>query len=179
MAFLNYSASTTAPRLASSSKDGTVRIWSMATRRTAFALGGHTACVNVVKWGGEGLIYTASSDRSVRVWDAAEVRRFRLFLSPLSPSSRADLPFLPSPLIQGKLVRILSDHAHWVTTMALSTDHVLRTGPFDHEGRKTKDDEEGSSRLSSPFPTSNAQFFPPRLSSDFPPFSFYLIASHS
>ncbi|KAL7413291.1 WD40-repeat-containing domain protein [Mrakia frigida] len=107
-------ASTTAPRLASSSKDGTVRIWSMATRRTAFALGGHTACVNVVKWGGEGLIYTASSDRSVRVWDAAE----------------------------GKLVRILSDHAHWVTTMALSTDHVLRTGPFDHEGRKTKDDEE-------------------------------------
>jgi ribosome assembly protein 4 len=27
--------------------------------------------------------------------------------------------------------------------MALSTDFVLRTGPFDHTGKKPKDDEEG------------------------------------
>jgi hypothetical protein len=27
--------------------------------------------------------------------------------------------------------------------MALSTDSVLRTGPFDHTGKKPKDDEEG------------------------------------
>lgn len=107
-------ASTTAPRLASSSKDGTVRVWSLATRRTAYALGGHTACVNVVKWGGEGLLYTASSDRTVRVWNAED----------------------------GKLVRSLNDHAHWVTTMALSNDHVLRTGPFGTDGKKGKDDEE-------------------------------------
>jgi ribosome assembly protein 4 len=29
--------------------------------------------------------------------------------------------------------------------MALSTDFVLRTGPFDHTGKKPKDDEEGAS----------------------------------
>jgi ribosome assembly protein 4 len=29
--------------------------------------------------------------------------------------------------------------------MALSTDFVLRTGPFDHTGKKPKDDEEGMS----------------------------------
>jgi ribosome assembly protein 4 len=29
--------------------------------------------------------------------------------------------------------------------MALSTDFVLRTGPFDHTGKKPKDDEEGTS----------------------------------
>lgn len=29
--------------------------------------------------------------------------------------------------------------------MALSTDFVLRTGPFDHTGKKPKDDEEGKS----------------------------------
>lgn len=41
-------------------------------------------------------------------------------------------------------MRILSEHAHWVTTMALSSDHALRTGPYGHEGRRPKDDEEGT-----------------------------------
>lgn len=69
----------TSPRLASSSKDGTVRIWSTATRLSQYTLGGHTASVNVVKWGGgaiggKGVLYTGSSDRTVRIWDADEVR---------------------------------------------------------------------------------------------------------
>lgn len=97
------------PRLASSSKDGTVRVWNPSTRLCQYALGGHTASVNVVRWGGRGLLYTASSDRTVKVWDAAD----------------------------GKLVRTLSEHAHWVNTLSLSTDWVLRTGPFDHLGKVT------------------------------------------
>ena len=110
----------TAPRLASSSKDGTVRVWSVATRRCEYTLGGHTASVNVVRWGGggvggNGVLYTASSDRTVRVWDAA----------------------------QGRLLHTLKDHAHWVTTLTLNTDFVLRTGPFDHIGKKPASDEEG------------------------------------
>ena len=64
----------TAPRLASSSKDGSVRVWSSATRRLEYALGGHSASVNVVRWGGggiggKGVLYTASSDRTIRIWD--------------------------------------------------------------------------------------------------------------
>ncbi|KAF7790242.1 hypothetical protein EIP86_001194 [Pleurotus ostreatoroseus] len=107
------------PRLASSSKDGTVRVWAVATRRCEYTLGGHTASVNVVRWGGgglngKGILYTASSDRTVRVWDAA----------------------------QGRLLHTLKDHAHWVTTLTLNTDFVLRTGPFDHTGKKPASDEE-------------------------------------
>ncbi|KAG9309920.1 WD40-repeat-containing domain protein [Chiua virens] len=111
------------PRLASSSKDGTVRVWSSATRRLEYTLGGHTASVNVVKWGGggiggKGVLYTASSDRTVRVWDAQE----------------------------GRQLMILKDHAHWVTTLALNTDFVLRTGPFDHTGKRPASDEEAQTQ---------------------------------
>jgi WD40 repeat protein len=65
----------TAPRIASSSKDGTVRVWSTLTRRVEYTLGGHTASVNVVRWGGggsggKGVLYSGSSDRTVRVWEA-------------------------------------------------------------------------------------------------------------
>ncbi|PPQ65191.1 hypothetical protein CVT24_011375 [Panaeolus cyanescens] len=108
----------TSPRLASSSKDGTVRVWSTSTRKVLYTLGGHTASVNIVKWGGAGgktgVLYTASSDRTVRIWDAE----------------------------QGRPLHTLKEHAHWVTTLALNTDFVLRTGPFDHTGKKPASDEE-------------------------------------
>lgn len=125
-----------APRLASSSKDGTVRVWSTLTRLTEYTLGGHTASVNVVRWGGGGLdgkgvLYTASSDRTVRVWDANGVRH-------LAYEHVHQLTNM-----QGKLLHTLKDHAHWVTTLTLNTDFVLRTGPFDHTAKKPATDAEG------------------------------------
>ena len=95
-----------APRLASSSKDGTVRIWNVVSRQVDFVLGGHTASVNCVRWGGDGAIYTASSDRTIKVWNDQD----------------------------GRLIRSLNEHSHWVNSLALSTDYVLRTGAFDVKG---------------------------------------------
>ncbi|EGP86228.1 unnamed protein product [Zymoseptoria tritici ST99CH_1A5] len=96
------------PRFASASKDFTIRIWDAVNRNTDMSLTGHKECVTCVKWGGAGLIYSASRDRTVKVWDA----------------------------IKGTLVHNLTSHAHWVNHLALSTDFVLRTGYFDHKGKK-------------------------------------------
>lgn len=60
--------------VASSSKDGTVRIWDAILCRAVLVLSGHTLCVTCVQWGGEGLVYTSSQDRTIKVWRAKDVR---------------------------------------------------------------------------------------------------------
>ncbi|CAG8576755.1 20351_t:CDS:10 [Cetraspora pellucida] len=105
-------------KLASSSKDGTIRIWDTTLRRVVATMSQHTAAVTCIKWGGNGLLYSSSRDKTIKVWDAS----------------------------QGKLVRTLEGHGHWVNTLALSTDFVLRTGAFDHTGKKPKDENEAQER---------------------------------
>lgn len=59
--------------LASSSKDGSIRIWDTVLGRCEKILTGHTQSVTCVKWGGDGLLYTSSQDRTVKVWRAKDV----------------------------------------------------------------------------------------------------------
>jgi hypothetical protein len=42
----------------------------------------------------------------------------------------------------GGLVLRMQGHGHWVNTLALSTEYVLRTGPFDHTGKQYSSSEE-------------------------------------
>ncbi|KRX14709.1 Notchless -like protein 1 [Trichinella nelsoni] len=93
----------TARLLASSSKDHDIRIWDVVLNQTLRVLSGHTASVSCIRWGGEGLIYSASQDRTLKMW-------------------RVD---------KGILCRTFQGHGHWVNTIALNTDYVLRTGAFD------------------------------------------------
>ena len=94
------------PRLASSSKDATVRIWDTVLKRIETVLSGHRDSVTCVRWGGTGKIYTSSCDKTVKIWDASK----------------------------GTLINTLSSHAHRVNHLALSTDFVLRTAYHDHTG---------------------------------------------
>ena len=94
------------PRLASASKDATIRIWDVVSKRIETVLSGHRGSVSCVRWGGTGKIYTSSEDKTVKIWDARS----------------------------GSLVSTLTAHAHWVNHLALSTDFVLRTAYHDHTG---------------------------------------------
>lgn len=95
-------------KLVSGGADGGVRIWHTGTGRCERSLPPHAAAVTAVRWSGEagagggGLIYSASRDRTVRVYDAAA----------------------------GTLVRVLGGHGHWVNCVGLNTDAVLRAGAF-------------------------------------------------
>lgn len=95
-------------RLATSSKDGSIKLWNVRTQTAQVTLSGHTDSVESVKWGGEGFIYSASRDRTIKVWNPD----------------------------RGILVRTLTGHGHRINTLALSTDYVCRTGPFDYKNLK-------------------------------------------
>mmetsp|Transcript_15846 Transcript_15846/g.15241 ORF Transcript_15846/g.15241 Transcript_15846/m.15241 type:complete len:545 (-) Transcript_15846:416-2050(-) len=107
-------------RLVTASKDGLAKIWNVRTRKCEATLAGHLDSIECVKWGGEGFIYTASRDRTIKVWATDG----------------------PSTKDVGKLCKTLKGHGHRVNTLALSCDYVCRTGPFDHTCKQFPSTEE-------------------------------------
>ena len=107
LCFEPYHANTNCSRLASSSKDATVKIWNITTGNCETTISGHSDSIEAVRWGGNGLIYTASRDRTIMVWA-------------IDGHGKS----------QQKLVRTLSGHAHRINTIALNCDYILRTGPY-------------------------------------------------
>ncbi|KAK1261020.1 hypothetical protein QJS04_geneDACA013333 [Acorus gramineus] len=43
---------------------------------------------------------------------------------------------------QGKLIRELKGHGHWVNSLALNTEYTLRTGAYDHTRKQYSSSEE-------------------------------------
>jgi WD40 repeat protein len=67
-------------RLASASRDGTARVWDVASGRTIHTLTGHTKEVWCVAFSPDGKqVASASDDATVKLWDAAEGREIRTF----------------------------------------------------------------------------------------------------
>lgn len=95
------------PRLASASKDCSVRVWDVVLKRIELVLSGHKGSITCVRWGGIGKAYTASQDKTIKVWD----------------------------MQNGTCSQTLASHSHWVNHLALSTDFAIRTSFHDHTGQ--------------------------------------------
>lgn len=132
-------------RLATCGKDSSIKIWNVRTQSSVRTLSGHTDSVESIKWGGDGLLYSASRDRTIKVWNAD----------------------------RGILVRTLSGHGHRINTLALSSDYVLRTGPFDHKGTRFATDEEAQKAAKSKYEAFREQG-PERLVSGSDDFTLFL-----
>ena len=50
-----------------------MRVWDVLLGKAAMVLSGHIHSVTGIKWGGEGLMYTASQDRTIKVWRTKDV----------------------------------------------------------------------------------------------------------
>ena len=94
-------------RIATSSNDQTIKIWNIRTGQCEDTISGHTGSIECLRWGGKGLIYSGSRDRTIKVWDPDGHSRSK-----------------------HKLVRTLTGHGHRINALALNCDYVLRTGAY-------------------------------------------------
>jgi len=140
-------------RLVTASKDNLIKIWNVRTRKCEVTMSGHLDSVESVKWGGEGLIYSASRDRTIKVW-CAEPR-----------TSTKDV---------GKLVRTLKGHGHRINSLALSSDYICRTGPFDHKCTKITSNEDAIQKALERYKSFKGVQEPERLVSGSDDFTLFL-----
>ena len=109
----------TSAKLVTACGDATAVIYDATSGLKVFTLSCHTKPITQVRWSGiggnEGTVFTASRDTTIKMWDAST----------------------------GTMIKELKGHAHWVNSLALNSDYVLRTGCFDHTGRRdfSGDDE--------------------------------------
>jgi ribosome assembly protein 4 len=92
-----------APRIVASTKSGEVTVWCAQTGRPLVRTSGHQAQVMGLAWGGDGIIFSASHDRTVKAWDSNT----------------------------GSELAIYQARSGAWRNLALSTGFVLRTGGFE------------------------------------------------
>ncbi|OUC49976.1 putative NLE domain protein [Trichinella nativa] len=123
-------------RLASGCKEGKICIWDPETgKQIGKTLVGHKLWITCLCWeplhqqGTARLLASSSKDHDIRIWDVVLNQTLRVLSGHTASVSciRWGVEFA----FQGILCRTFQGHGHWVNTIALNTDYVLRTGAFD------------------------------------------------
>lgn len=133
-------------RIASASRDETIRLWNVGTGEMLAVLGGHAGPVNAVAWSPDGsLIASGSADSTVRLWDGER----RAAVAVLEGHTNFVYPVVFSP--DGALVasggwdneiriwdpvtsqsRVLAGHGKEITSLSFSPDSKrIASGSFD------------------------------------------------
>ena len=94
----------------STGKDGFLKMWNATTGKIIISTLAHEQSITKTIWSGENNIYTCSEDQTVKIFDEN-----------LSH------------------IKTLHGHSHWINTMALNTEYILRTGCYDYENIKGND----------------------------------------
>lgn len=112
------------PPLLTAARDGSIRVWNVVLKTTIVALDGHSAMCSAVRWsgfssyrkddgsytteGGGPFIYSSGRDMTMKVWDSSD----------------------------GRLIRAVRSHGHWVNSFSTNTEWTMRMGPYDPRMRK-------------------------------------------
>ena len=91
----------------STGKDGFLKLWNASTGKIILSTAAHEQSITKTIWSGENIIYTCSEDQTVKIFDE-------------------NLNHLQT----------LIGHSHWINTMALNTEYILRTGCYDYDNIK-------------------------------------------
>ncbi|XP_071537073.1 notchless protein homolog 1 isoform X3 [Panulirus ornatus] len=158
-AVLSVSFSPDGQHLASGSGDTTVRFWDVYTETPHFTCKGHRHWVLATAWSPDGM-HLASGCKAgqILIWDPTTGKQMGRALTghkqwvtslcwePLhltcdgeskrlaSAGKDGDVRIWNTKLgscEKGVMCRTLQGHGHWVNTLALNTDYVLRIGAFD------------------------------------------------
>ena len=94
----------------STGKDGFLKLWNATTGKIILSVSAHSQSITKTIWSGENVIYTCSEDQTVKVFDE-ELNHLQTLIG----------------------------HSHWINSMALNTEYILRTGCFDYDNIKGSD----------------------------------------
>lgn len=93
--------------LTTTSKDGFLKIWNISNSACLLNVHAHENSITKSIWSGNDYIYTCSQDKLIKIWAS-----------------------------NGDCVNVLKGHAHWINTMSINTEHILKTGCYDFETKK-------------------------------------------
>lgn len=106
------------PYFLTSGKDGIIKCYNALNQKTEFIISAHNESITKVIWSGEDIIYSCSKDKLLKSFNH-----------------------------KGELLNLYKGHGHWINTMSINTEFILRTSFYDYESKP--DDFTGYNKKSS------------------------------